>query len=63
LRAHLAELGIVAAQGDKGVKDLLAIVADEEDTRLPIDARASVDLGACCAVLWPVGPIRSLRRL
>jgi transposase len=42
LRAHLAELGIVAAQGDKGVKDLLAIVADEEDTRLPIDARASV---------------------
>ena len=42
LRAHLAELGIVAAQGDKGVKELLAIVADEEDTRLPIDARASV---------------------
>jgi transposase len=42
LRAHLAELGIVAAQGDKGVKELLAIVADKEDTRLPIDARASV---------------------
>ena len=42
LRAHLAELGIVAAQGDEGVKDLLAIVADEDDTRLPIDARASV---------------------
>src|SRR6266850_1289287 len=37
LRAHLAELGIVAAQGDKGVKELLAIVADKEDTRLPID--------------------------
>src|SRR6266478_573286 len=42
LRAHLAELGIVAAKGDSGVKELLAIVADEEDTRLPIDARASV---------------------
>src|SRR5207342_200411 len=42
LRAHLAEFGIVAAQGDKGVKELLAIVADKEDTRLPIDARASV---------------------
>ena len=42
LRAHLAELGLVAAQGDNGVKELLAIVADEEDTRLPIDARASV---------------------
>ena len=42
MRAHLAELGLVAAQGDKGVKELLAIVADKEDTRLPIDARASV---------------------
>src|SRR6202051_2261844 len=42
LRAHLAELGIVAAKGDSGVKELLAIVADEEDTRLPIDVRASV---------------------
>ena len=42
LRAHLAELGIVAAKGDSGVKELRAIVADEEDTRLPIDVRASV---------------------
>src|SRR6266851_4487364 len=42
LRAHLAELGIVAAKGDAGVNELLAIVADEADTRLPIDARASV---------------------
>jgi transposase len=42
LRAHLAELGIVAAQGTEGVKALLAIVADDGDERLPIDARASV---------------------
>jgi hypothetical protein len=42
LRAHLAEFGIVAAQGDKGVKELLAIVADQQDARLPVDARASV---------------------
>src|SRR5436190_1307967 len=42
LRAHLAELGIVAAKGDSGVKELLAIVADDGETRLPIDARASV---------------------
>jgi transposase len=41
-RAHLAELGIVAAQGDAGITELLAIVADEQDTRLPIDVRASV---------------------
>src|SRR4030088_1197156 len=40
LRAHLAELGIVAAQGDKGVKELLTIVADEKDARLPTHARA-----------------------
>src|SRR5215831_10784419 len=42
LRAHLAELGIVAPQGYEGLKVLLAIVADSSDTRLPEDARASV---------------------
>jgi transposase len=42
LRAHLAELGIVAAQGREGLKQLLAIIADEKDVRLPIDARASL---------------------
>src|SRR5260221_574570 len=42
LRAHLAELGIVAAQGDKGLEELLAIVAHDRDERLPVDARASV---------------------
>jgi len=42
LRAHLAELGIVAAQGREGLKQLLKIIADEKDARLPIDARASL---------------------
>ena len=42
LRGHLAELGIVAAQGDAGLKELLAIVADDRDGRLPNDARACV---------------------
>ena len=42
LRAHLGELGLVAAQGNAGVNELRAIVTDEQDTRLPIDARASV---------------------
>jgi transposase len=42
LRAHMAELGIVAAQGREGLKQLLAIIADERDARLPIDARASL---------------------
>jgi transposase len=44
LRAHLAELGIVAAQGREGIQELLAIVADNEDQRIPIDARASLVL-------------------
>src|SRR6201987_5812515 len=42
LRAHLAELGIVAAQGREGLKELLAIIADQAGDRLPLDARASL---------------------
>ena len=49
LRAHLAEFGIVAAQGNQGVKELLAIVADQQDARLPVDARASVIVLAAAA--------------
>src|SRR5215467_7329522 len=44
LRAHLAELGIVSAQGREGIQELLAIVADHKDQRIPIDARASLML-------------------
>ena len=42
MRAHLAELGIVAAQGREGIKELLKIIASEEDARLPVDAHASL---------------------
>jgi transposase len=42
LRAHLAELGITAAQGTAGLKELLKIIANDEDERLPLDARASL---------------------
>ena len=42
LRAHLAEFGITAAQGREGIKELLAIVAQEEGSRLPPDAHASL---------------------
>ena len=42
MRAHLAELGIVAAQGRGGIKELLKIIASEEDARLPVDAHASL---------------------
>ena len=42
LRAHMAELGIVAAQGREGVKELVKIIASEQDARLPVDAHASL---------------------
>jgi len=35
IRGHLAELGIVAAQGQRGLAALLAMVARPEDTNLP----------------------------
>src|SRR2546427_2883785 len=42
IRAHLAEFGIVAPVGRNGVEDLLNIVADCGDKRLPDVARACV---------------------
>ncbi len=42
LRAHMAELGIIAAQGYDGLKTLLSIIADGSDPRLPENARASL---------------------
>ncbi len=42
LRAHMAELGIVAAQGREGIKELLRIIASEQDARLPVDAHTSL---------------------
>src|SRR3974377_2386876 len=42
IRAHMAEPGITAPQGRDGIKQLLAIIAGEQDTRLPVDARASL---------------------
>jgi transposase len=42
IRAHLAEFGIVAPVGRKGVDQLLAVVSDTSDKRLPEVARACV---------------------
>ena len=42
LRAHMAELGIVFAQGREGLKELLKIIASEQDARLPVDAHTSL---------------------
>ena len=40
IRAHLAEFGIVAPVGRKGVEELLNVVADPSDGRVPDIARA-----------------------
>jgi transposase len=42
IRAHLAEFGIVAPVGRNGVEQLLGVVADSNDKRLPEIARACV---------------------
>src|SRR5262245_44810718 len=42
IRAHLAEFGIVAPVGRRGAEQLLKVVADANDTRLPEIARACV---------------------
>src|SRR6478672_1850214 len=42
MRSHLAELGIIAPQGREGIKELLAIVANNNNQHLPNDARASL---------------------
>ena len=42
LRAHMAELGITAAQGNAGLRELLAIIAGAADERLPAEAHASL---------------------
>ena len=40
IRAHLAEFGIVAPVGRRGVEELLTVVADPNDKRVPEIARA-----------------------
>ena len=42
IRAHLAEFGIVAPVGRKGLEQLLAIAADAKDIRIPALARACI---------------------
>ena len=42
IRAHLAEFGIVAPVGRNGVEELLDVVADPDDTRVPEVARECV---------------------
>ena len=44
IRGHMAELGIVSAKGRNGTAELLKIIANEEDDRLPATARFCLDV-------------------
>jgi transposase len=44
LRGHLAELGIVSAKGRNGTGELLRIIADSADNRLPATVRGILDV-------------------
>jgi len=48
IRAHLAEFGIVAPVGRKGVEELLRVVADPSDKRLP------EVVGSCVTTISPL---------
>lgn len=51
-RAHMSEFGIVAPVGRIGLERLLAIVADKDDERIPLDARICLEmLGAQLTVV------------
>jgi transposase len=44
LRGHLAELGVVSAKGRNGTAELLKIIADVEDHRIPPAAHGILDV-------------------
>jgi len=44
LRAHLAEFGVVAPIGRNGIDQLLDVIADEADERVPADARVCLEM-------------------
>jgi transposase len=44
LRGHLAELGVVSAKGGNGTAELLRIIADSADNRVPSSARGIFDV-------------------
>src|SRR5436190_4779153 len=44
VRGHMAELGIISAKGRNGTAELLKVIADNEDSRIPAVARFSLDV-------------------
>jgi transposase len=44
IRGHLTELGIISAKGRNGTAELLEVIANTEDVRIPAAARLSLDV-------------------
>ncbi len=44
IRGHMAELGIISAKGRNGTVELLEVIANPEDDRIPAAARLSLDV-------------------
>jgi transposase len=59
IRGHLAELGVISAKGRNGTAELLAIIANEKDDRIPSAARLSLDVLArqYAAITTEIGAI------
>ncbi len=53
LRGHLAEFGVVAPQGARHVAELIAVVADAGDARLPEIARGVLAPLSRASACWP----------
>src|SRR5271154_2251247 len=44
IRGHLAEFGIISAKGRNGTVELLEVIANQEDDRIPSSARVIIDV-------------------
>jgi transposase len=44
IRGHMAELGVISVKGRNGTAELLKIIANEQDDRIPAAARFSLDI-------------------
>jgi hypothetical protein len=56
IRGHMAKLGIISAKSRNGTTELLEIIANQEDNRIPAVARLSL------AVLAPICSYRDRDR-
>ena len=61
IRGHLAELGIISAKGRNGTAQLLEAIANQEDDRIPVVARFSLEILArqYAAIAAEIGAIEN----